>query len=114
MKSAYATAAIDPKISSAGSHCGPPSATSRRNSDREDGDVRVPNRIPTIAPMVMSFLAVVMRLPEGLRCRLSLRLSCPNRLLNSARWGNDQGKHDRNCHYARDHMKCSAIGAICL
>src|SRR5882757_5439672 len=69
MKSAYATAAIDPKISTAGSHCEPPSATSRRNSDREEGDIRVPNRIPPIAPIVIS-LFLLLRSSLGVQCNL--------------------------------------------
>ena len=58
MKSAYATAAIDPTISVAGSHFGPPAATSRRSNDREVSDIRVSERVLANVPIVISFLAV--------------------------------------------------------
>ena len=58
MKSAYATAAIDPRISVAGSHFGPPAATSLRSNDREVSEVRVSEGVLANIPIVISFLAI--------------------------------------------------------
>src|SRR6267154_551567 len=82
MESAYATAAIDPKTSNAGSQRWSPTATALRNSHREGSDARDPGRIPVISPIGCSILEVVI-FNQDLRRRKPLSWSRPDDLLKS-------------------------------
>src|SRR5882757_5287080 len=117
MESAYATAAIDPKTSNAGSQRWAPTATALRNSHREGSDAKDPGRIPVTSPIGCSILEVVISnlwVPfrssaQDLRRRKPLSWSRPDDFLKPARRRYEQWQHHRNCHNSSDHMEGSTI-----